>query len=335
MLFADPELSSGFQAKFFGWVNPTVTMVAYAAERAVLDPNIELYAVAATTDPGGSSVLPARRAGVPHYQDCDSTRSPIDPATPAPELDETRLHRSKSCPRRRDHLILRVDRADLSKNVLRGFAAFDLFLQQHPDFSEKVTFIAHLMPSRTDVPEYAEYIEKIEALVAVVNHRHGTPDWMPIDLRMRDSLELAIRVQASHASQKQYRSDWARSRILGFAFSARPIIRTARSIQLLPSLNARRGSGVKTPAEQRLDKLEAVLLQATNDISEIAPLLADLLSIPTGSRYPASILLRRSARRRHSLHWLLRSRALRENRCSWCSRMSIGVTQRRGSRSIY
>jgi trehalose 6-phosphate synthase len=94
--------------------------------------------------------------------------------------------------RRRDHLILRVDRADLSKNVLRGFAAFDLFLQQHPEFSEKVTFIAHLMPSRTDVPEYAEYIEKIEALVAVVNHRHGTPDWMPIDLRMRDSLELAI-----------------------------------------------------------------------------------------------------------------------------------------------
>jgi class 3 adenylate cyclase len=39
--------------------------------------------------------------------------------------------------------------------------------------------------------------------------------------------------------------------------------------------------------EQRLDKLEAVLLRANNDISEIAPLLADLLSIPTGSRYPA------------------------------------------------
>lgn len=94
--------------------------------------------------------------------------------------------------RRRDHLILRVDRADLSKNVLRGFTAFDLFLEQHPEFIEKVTFIAHLMPSRTDVPEYAEYLEKIEALVAVVNHRHGTPDWMPIDLRMRDDVNEAI-----------------------------------------------------------------------------------------------------------------------------------------------
>jgi trehalose 6-phosphate synthase len=94
--------------------------------------------------------------------------------------------------RRRDHLILRVDRADLSKNVLRGFTAFDLFLEQHPEFSEQVTFIAHLIPSRQDVPEYAEYLERIEALVAVVNHRHGTPDWMPIDLRLRENLEEAI-----------------------------------------------------------------------------------------------------------------------------------------------
>jgi trehalose 6-phosphate synthase len=94
--------------------------------------------------------------------------------------------------RRRDHLILRVDRADLSKNVLRGFSAFDLFLEQHPEFRERVTFIAQLMPSRTDVAEYAEYLERIEALVAVVNHRHGTPDWMPIQLKLRDDLEEAV-----------------------------------------------------------------------------------------------------------------------------------------------
>jgi trehalose 6-phosphate synthase len=100
--------------------------------------------------------------------------------------------------RRREHLVLRVDRADLSKNVLRGFSGFDLFLEQHPEFREKVTFIAQLMPSRTDVPEYAEYLERIEALVAVVNHRHGTPDWMPIQLKLRDDLEEAV------ASYKHY-----------------------------------------------------------------------------------------------------------------------------------
>ena len=94
--------------------------------------------------------------------------------------------------RRREYLILRVDRADLSKNVLRGFTAFDFFLEQHPEFNERVTFIAQLMPSRQDVPEYSEYLEKIEALVAVVNHRHGTTDWMPIDLKLEENLERAI-----------------------------------------------------------------------------------------------------------------------------------------------
>jgi trehalose 6-phosphate synthase len=94
--------------------------------------------------------------------------------------------------RRRDHVILRVDRADLSKNVLRGFTGFDLFLEQHPEFRERVTFIAQLMPSRTDVAEYQEYLERIEAVVALVNHRHGSPDWMPIQLKLRDDLEEAV-----------------------------------------------------------------------------------------------------------------------------------------------
>jgi trehalose 6-phosphate synthase len=118
-------------------------------------------------------------------------------------IDADRLYRAAESPevaeyeqellrRRRDHLIIRVDRADLSKNVLRGFTAFDTFLDQHPEFREKVTFIAHLQPSRLDVPEYAEYMERIEALVAVVNHRHGTTDWMPIDLRIYENFPEAV-----------------------------------------------------------------------------------------------------------------------------------------------
>jgi trehalose 6-phosphate synthase len=108
------------------------------------------------------------------------------------QTEAVTAHEEEILRRRREHLILRVDRADLSKNVLRGFTAFDIFLEQHPEFSERVTFIAHLQPSRQDVPEYVEYLEKIEALVAVVNHRHGTTDWMPIDLRLRDDFEEAV-----------------------------------------------------------------------------------------------------------------------------------------------
>ena len=143
-------------------------------------------------------------AGLVRYEDREvwvrSYPLPID----APGLYRTASsdgvigHEAELGRRRRDHLILRVDRADLSKNVLRGFSGFDLFLEQHPEFRERVTFIAQLMPSRTDVPEYAEYLERIEALVAVVNHRHGTPDWMPIQLKLRDDLEEAV------AAYKQY-----------------------------------------------------------------------------------------------------------------------------------
>jgi trehalose 6-phosphate synthase len=118
-------------------------------------------------------------------------------------IDAQRLERAAESPevaeaerevleRRRKHLIIRVDRADLSKNVLRGFTAFDTFLTQHPEFREEVTFIAHLQPSRQDVPEYAEYLERIEALVAVVNHRHGTTDWMPIDLKIYENFSDAV-----------------------------------------------------------------------------------------------------------------------------------------------
>ncbi len=136
--------------------------------------------------------------GIVHHDGRDvwvrSYPLPIDAAatTHVAASERTLAFEEELLRRRREFLILRVDRADLSKNVLRGFTAFDLFLDQHPEFRERVTFVAQLMPSRTDVPEYAEYLERIEALVAVVNHRHGTPDWMPINLKLRDDLEEAM-----------------------------------------------------------------------------------------------------------------------------------------------
>ena len=93
---------------------------------------------------------------------------------------------------RREHLILRVDRTDLSKNILRGFLAFDVMLDRHPDLAGRVTFLALLQPSRQDVPEYAEYTEKILRLVADINLKHGNVEWQPIDLRIENNLEQAV-----------------------------------------------------------------------------------------------------------------------------------------------
>jgi trehalose 6-phosphate synthase len=94
--------------------------------------------------------------------------------------------------RRREHLILRVDRADLSKNIVRWFKAYDVMLEAHPELLERVTFLALIQPSRTDVEEYSLYMEKIRRVVADVNLKHGTADWQPIDLRLQDDMDTAL-----------------------------------------------------------------------------------------------------------------------------------------------
>jgi trehalose 6-phosphate synthase len=94
--------------------------------------------------------------------------------------------------RRRAHLIVRVDRADLSKNAIRGFLAFDVFLDHYPEFAEEITFFALLQPSRQDVPEYVEYLEAIKDVVSRINTKHGNTDWMPIDLRIESNIARAV-----------------------------------------------------------------------------------------------------------------------------------------------
>jgi len=93
---------------------------------------------------------------------------------------------------RRDYLVLRVDRMDLSKNIVRGFKAFDMFLDDHPEFKENITFLALLQPSREDVAEYVDYRQEIMRVVEVINTKHGTANWMPIDVRMQDNFARSV-----------------------------------------------------------------------------------------------------------------------------------------------
>jgi trehalose 6-phosphate synthase len=93
---------------------------------------------------------------------------------------------------RRDHLVLRVDRTDPSKNIVRGFRAYERKLEQHPELHEHVTFLALLQPSRQDVPQYAAYMDDIERAVERVNARFGTGTWQPVDARFGDNLPLAV-----------------------------------------------------------------------------------------------------------------------------------------------
>lgn len=88
-------------------------------------------------------------------------------------------------------LVLRVDRTDPSKNIVRGFLAFDHLLRDHPELRGSVVFLALLQPSRQDVPEYQGYLRAIGAVVAEVNARHSLGDWQPVDLRLVTEMPLA------------------------------------------------------------------------------------------------------------------------------------------------
>jgi trehalose 6-phosphate synthase len=76
--------------------------------------------------------------------------------------------------------IVRVDRMDPSKNVVRGFEAFDLLLRRRPDLRGQVRFLAFLVPTREKVPAYRRYREQVMGLVAKINSRYGRPGWQPI-----------------------------------------------------------------------------------------------------------------------------------------------------------
>jgi len=205
------------------------------------------------------------------------------------ESDRVREFEEELLARRRDHLILRVDRADLSKNVLRGFSAFDLFLEQHPEFVERITFIAQLMPSRTDVPEYAEYLERIEALVAVVNHRHGTPDWMPIQLKLRDDLAEAV------AAYKHYDVLLVNAMFDGMNLVAKegPLVNEHDGVSILSE---------NTGAHEELG--EFALSVNPFDIQETADSIHAALTMPAGERARRAKGLKATVTQRDPGDWI-------------------------------
>jgi len=113
----------------------------------------------------------------------------LEAAAASPAVAE---HERRLADERREHLILRVDRADLSKNILRGFRAFDTMLDDHPELAERVTFLALLQQSRQDVEEYVEYLDKVKRLVEEINAKHGSDGWQPIDLDLQGDFDQVV-----------------------------------------------------------------------------------------------------------------------------------------------
>ena len=91
-----------------------------------------------------------------------------------------------------EQTIVRVDRAEPSKNIIRGFKAFDKLLERHPEFRGKVRFIAFLVPTRSHLRLYQRYMQEVIQLIEVINSRYGSEEWYPIDFFYENNYLQAI-----------------------------------------------------------------------------------------------------------------------------------------------
>ena len=89
-------------------------------------------------------------------------------------------------------LIVRVDRTELSKNIVRGLEAFGELLRKRPEWRDRVTHLAFAYPSRSGVAEYRAYTESVRATAEAINAEFGTDDWTPVVLEVNDDYPRSL-----------------------------------------------------------------------------------------------------------------------------------------------
>ncbi|REE96402.1 alpha,alpha-trehalose-phosphate synthase (UDP-forming) [Thermomonospora umbrina] len=89
-------------------------------------------------------------------------------------------------------LIVRIDRTELSKNIVRGLAAYRELLTKYPEWRGRVVHLAFAYPSRHDLPEYREYTAAVRRMAAEIVDEFGTPDWEPLILQVNDDYPRSL-----------------------------------------------------------------------------------------------------------------------------------------------
>ena len=175
--------------------------------------------------------------------------------------------------------ILRVDRAEPSKNIVRGFEAFGRFLEAHPEFQNRVNFIAVTQPSRLDVQEYREYLDDISATAGRINARYANVEtgWQPIQIIMGESYPRVL------AAMKWYDVLLVNSIIDGMALVAKEgaLINERSGVIVLSE-----GAGAA------LQLGECALVVAPADVEGTADAIYQALTMPIQERQRRSQRLR-------------------------------------------
>ncbi|MFI6156198.1 trehalose-6-phosphate synthase [Kitasatospora sp. NPDC051170] len=107
-----------------------------------------------------------------------------------PDVDERLAALREAVGERRT--IVRVDRTELSKNIVRGLLAYRHLLRTRPDWQDRVVHLAFAYPSRTDLAEYRDYTAAVETLAAEINAEFATDTWQPLILHVNDDFPRSL-----------------------------------------------------------------------------------------------------------------------------------------------
>jgi trehalose 6-phosphate synthase len=89
-------------------------------------------------------------------------------------------------------VVVRIDRTELSKNIVRGLAAFRELLRTRPEWHERVVHLAFAYPSRHDLPEYREYTAAVQRTAVEINEEFARPGWQPVRLEVSDDYPRSL-----------------------------------------------------------------------------------------------------------------------------------------------
>ena len=112
------------------------------------------------------------------------------------ELVDSAAVRERVAALRAEHgqrsLLVRVDRTEPSKNVVRGLLAYRELLRTRPQWRERVVHLALAYPSRYGLPEYRAHVDVLTALARDIDDELGTPGWRPVVLDVVDDLPRSL-----------------------------------------------------------------------------------------------------------------------------------------------
>jgi trehalose 6-phosphate synthase len=193
---------------------------------------------------------------------------------------------------RPERLVLRVDRTDPSKNIVRGLKAFDRLLEERPEWRGRVRFLVLLDPSRLEVPEYADYLAAIQRAARAVGERWASEDGTPaIDLRIHDNFPEAV------AAYRQYDVLLVNALADGMNLIAKEA----------PLVNARDGVLVLSESVGAHDELGPFAVSVNPfDIQGQADALAEALEMPAAERARRAAGLQAHVREHDVRAWLAR-----------------------------